>query len=631
MGLEDSLPKTWEDFKSKLVDFCAESGLEAVEKYSNETWLQYLQRLKDFIVFKNISEEEVLRKLRHGYLPRSLQILVYSNGISLNTIIIRTMEMESFMSISRPKENYKNNFKTQGRSGKPYEPFKQKSEKKDVECFRCKLFGHYSNNCPQKNGSTNNIDRWRPDTLDVRAIKINDKTVDALFDTGASDSMITSAWLNYLNLYKTIPVNRTFNLIDGSRFEVNRTVKALFEYNGKLHSEEFNVVENTKDRKIILGNDCLKRILSRKEIPVQCHINTGDAGPISWNRPLRSLQDKKDLKKLTDELEKAGILEESTSMWLNPVVLVRKKAGKVRFCIDFRRLNDLVTQDNYEIPRITELMSQLRDQRYFTGIDLKDGFFQISVNPEDRSKTAFYTGSRLLQFKKMPQGFKNSPAVFQRSMDYVMKGLIGKGCIVYIDDILVYGKTRDEHDANLKQVLKRLETYGLNENKDKRVERVEEITFLGFRLSYNTTKPLTSRTQGIKEYREPKTRKELQRFIGLINYDRGFIKGITNYLKPLYKLLEKETSFTWGENERKVFNEIKDLFSENLELTIPEMNSTFTLETDASQFGLGACLLQENKPIAFISRSLSKAEQSYGITEREVLAAIWAMEKLSTF
>jgi hypothetical protein len=236
-----------------------------------------------------------------------------------------------------------------------------------------------------------------------------------------------------------------------------------------------------------------------------------------------------------------------------------------------------------------------------------------------------------MQFKKMPQGFKNSPAIFQRAMSLILKNLIGKICLVYIDDILVFGKTKEDHDLNFEIISKTLKEYNLTENKQKRIFREENVLFLGYEISYNTIKPNTSHKQGIMEYKTPKNKKELQRFLGFINYDRMFVKNMTEKIKPLYVLLEKDKKFFWGDVENETFNKIKLEWGNHLELTLPNMNDVFELEADASNVGLGAVLRQNNKPIAYISRSLSPSEKNYTITEKEVLAALWAMEKLNFY
>lgn len=229
----------------------------------------------------------------------------------------------------------------------------------------------------------------------------------------------------------------------------------------------------------------------------------------------------------------------------------------------------------------------------------------------------------------MPQGFKNSPSIFQRAMSIIFQDLIGTSCLVYIDDILIFGETREIHDKNLKLVLGRMAKYDLKENTDKRKFCLVKIEFLGYEISYNKIKPLVKRAQGIVDYNVPKTKKQLQRFIGMMNYDRNFIKGITEIAKPLYELLNKDVKFVWNEVHEAAFIKIKQKWKEELELYIPDMNKRFELETDASNIGLGAILRQEGRPVTYLSRSLTGAEKNYSISEKEVLAAMWAMEKLS--
>lgn len=201
-------------------------------------------------------------------------------------------------------------------------------------------------------------------------------------------------------------------------------VNLEIEYKQKKITENINIVENNFDEEILLSNSLSKKLRSDKLLPLECTINTKDHPPISWSRSIRTLQDKRDFEKLVQDLEKKGIIEESNSSWLNPVVLVRKKTGEFRFCVDFRRLNDIVDLDGFEILKIQELISLLHRKSYFTSIDLKDGFFQIPIREEDKVKTAFYAGKRLMQFRKMPQGFKNSSAIFQRAMQLILSDLL---------------------------------------------------------------------------------------------------------------------------------------------------------------------------------------------------------------
>jgi hypothetical protein len=388
---------------------------------------------------------------------------------------------------------------------------------------------------------------------------------------------------------KIIPCKKDFFYFDGSKNRTVGIVELDLEYEGKKTRESFNIVNEKNAGSILLCNSVVKRLTTETcKIPVECSINTGDSDPVSWNRPIRSWKDKKDFESLIKDLEERKIIESSKSNWLNPVVLTRKKNGELRFCVDFRRLNKLVKLDEFQIPKIDELIATLRGKSYFTTIDLKDGFFQVPIKEADKIKTAFYTGSRLMQFTRMPQGFKNSPAIFQRMMSQIFSDLIGKKCLVYIDDILVFGENIIEHDKNLEDVLEILKKYGLEENLIKRNERKTRIQFLGYDIEKNKIKPTLVRAQGIADFPIPKNKKQVQKFLGMINYDRLFVKNITETLKPLYNLLNKDKKFEWGEAENESFIRIKNKLGENLELFLPDFNKTFYLERDASEIGIGA-------------------------------------------
>lgn len=216
-------------------------------------------------------------------------------------------------------------------------------------------------------------------------------------------------------------------------------------------------------------------------------------------------------------------------------------------------------------------------------------------------------------------------------MTLIFKDLINKICLVYIDDVLVFGEDKEAHDKNLKKVLERINEYNLQENHDKRIECVKEIRFLGYDISFNTIKPSFDRAIGITSFEEPKNKKQLQRFLGLVNYDRIFIKNLSEKLQDLYSLLNKDKKFTWTNKERGIFESVKKFWKEKLEITIPNDKDEFVLETDASNTGIGAVLKQNNKQVAFVSRLLTKEEKNYSITEKEVLASLWAMEKLQFY
>ncbi|KAI5168206.1 hypothetical protein NEIRO03_0877, partial [Nematocida sp. AWRm78] len=315
------------------------------------------------------------------------------------------------------------------------------------------------------------------------------------------------------------------------------------------------------------------------------------------------------------------------SDWLIPIHLVRKPDGRWRFCLDLRRLNLLTVQDNYPLPKIQTITDEIRDMRFFTKLDIKDGFFRVPLEKYSQHKTNFKVGANCYKFVVLPMGYRNAPNIFQRVMENILQGMIEKYCIVYIDNILVYSKDMTSHKEHITAVLKKLKEYGMEINWKKAVFATEEMEFLGYKIGYNTIRPLESRIQGIKDYPEPQNKKQLRSFIGLLGYDRRFLWNISDTLKPLHNLTKVDEPWKWTETHQNAFDEAKEKLIAATELVIPDYTKRFTLETDASDTGIGAVLKQESGTIGYYSGTLTETQQKYTITEKELYAVIWGMEK----
>ncbi len=360
-------------------------------------------------------------------------------------------------------------------------------------------------------------------------------------------------------------------------------------------------------------------------------IDTGTHPPVHQHARRTPFALRHRIDEMVQQMIEQGVIQPSQSPWASPVVLVEKKDGSLRFCIDYRRLNAITKMDVFPLPRIDDTLDLLAHSRYFTTLDLASGYWQVPMDPESREKTAFTTHSGLYEFTVMPFGLCNAPATFQRLIETVLAGLTRSACMAYIDDILVIGKTYDEHLENLELVLDRLRKAGLKLKPGKCDFGKGEVTYLGYVVSRNGLAPDPRKVTAIQEFPQPIDLKSLRSFLGLASYYRRFIPQFSVVASPLHALTRKEMSFVWDAVCEKAFSRLKDLWTSAPVLAFPDFSQDFLLETDASGLGLGAVLAQKQedgstRPVAFASRTLQAHERNYGATELEALGVVWAVK-----
>ena len=360
---------------------------------------------------------------------------------------------------------------------------------------------------------------------------------------------------------------------------------------------------------------------------MQHHIDTGDAKPIRQQARRVPLPRRETVHTLLNEMLAKGIISPSKSPWASPIVLVAKKDGSTRFCIDYRKVNLVTRKDAYPLPRVDDTLDTLTGSAWFSTIDLRSGYWQVEVSPNDREKTAFCTQEGLFQFNVMPFGLCNAPATFQRLMDCVLAGLQWTSCLVYIDDIIIMGKSFEDHLHNLQQVFDRLKHAGLKLHPAKCQFLQHKVHFLGHIVSAEGVTPDPSKTAKVKQWPTPNTAQETQQFLGLANYYRRFIKNFATIAKPLHQLTERKSSFKWTDQCQEAFLELKQRLTSAPLLALPDWSKPFIVDTDASDTGIGAVLSQEHANgeehvISYASRLLTKPERNYCVTRKELLAVV---------
>ena len=363
---------------------------------------------------------------------------------------------------------------------------------------------------------------------------------------------------------------------------------------------------------------------------VEHHIDTMGAEPIKEHVRRLPLAKREIEREEVRKMLQKGVIEPSISPWSSNIVLVTKKDGSTRFCVDYRKLNAVTKKDSYPLPDIRQCLDALADSAWFSCMDINAGYWQIGVKPEDREKTAFATSMGLYQFVKMPFGLVAAPSDFCRLMGDIFRDIQWIECLIYMDDIIVPAKTIDETLVRLEHVFQRLQQANLKLKPSKCVFMQKSVKFLGHEVSalgINTDK---DKIKAVQEWPVPRTVKQVRSFVGLAAYYKRFIASFGEICKPLYQLCEKNRQFLWSIDCQHAFETLKDKLTTAPILAYPVMGKDFILDTDASQFTVGAVLSQEHdgkeRVIAYMSKTMNKSELQYCTTRKELLAVITALK-----
>ncbi|MCO5763134.1 MAG: reverse transcriptase domain-containing protein [Chromatiaceae bacterium] len=365
------------------------------------------------------------------------------------------------------------------------------------------------------------------------------------------------------------------------------------------------------------------------------HIPTEENHPPIAVRPRRiPIATVEQVDKELDDMLQMGVIQPSLSPWNSPVVVVKKPDNTLRFCVDFRAINKITLRDPYGMPTIDELRDQISGATYFTNLDLTKCYWQFAVNPGDVPKTAFTAGRGHWEFLKMPFGLQNAPATCQRAMDQCLRGL--RFAVVYLDDILIFSRSYEDHLEHIRAVFQRLRAANLRVNRKKSHFAARSVKFLGHLVSAQGVQVTPDKVDAIQHIPAPATKKQLERFLGLANHYAKFLPGFAHTAEPLFALKRKHArNFKWEAAHQTAFDALKKALSEAPVLLTPIPGFPYYVTTDASDVAIGAALEQvvdgQRRPVAFASRLLSERERKRPIIDREALAILWACEKFRPY
>ncbi|GJZ51284.1 putative reverse transcriptase domain-containing protein, partial [Tanacetum coccineum] len=496
---------------------------------------------------------------------------------------------------------------------------------------------------------------------------LNDQFVTVLFDSGAGFSFISTEFAPLLNVNPSI-VNHGYviEVADGKKVEVDRVIRdcklelgsSLFSINLiPLGQGSFDVIVGmdwlSQHTAVIVCHDKVveipvedgrilrvhgermvgitKALKSAKEDEPKLndisvvHLVPG-ATPIAKSPYRLAPSEMQELSEQLQELQDKGFIRPSHSPWGAPVLFVKKKDGSLRMCIDYRELNKLTVKNRYPLPRIDDLFDQLQGSRFFSKIDLRSGYHQLRVHEDDIPKTAFRTRYGHFEFTVMPFGLTNAPAVFMDLMNRVCKPYLDKFVIVFIDDILIYSKTKEDHEVHLGLVLELLRKEKLYAKFSKCEFWLQEVHFLGHVVNQNGIHVDPSKIEAVKNWKTPTTPSEIRSFLGLAGYYRRFIANFSKIAKPLTSLTQKNQKYVWGVEQEEAFQTLKNNLCDAPILTLPDGVEDFVVYCDASNQGLGCVLMQRGKVIAYASRQLKTHEKNYTTHDLELGAVVFALK-----
>lgn len=540
------------------------------------------------------------------------------------------------------------------------------------KCTKCSKLNHFAKVCRSRANNAHFVtEKWEENTdnkntennnpnniwyvsqnpqinnmnIKMEEISVDNEQIKMQIDTGADISVISTKIWKKMGSPKLQRFSKKLEVYDGHVLTTKGKLTSVIERKGKYKTGDIVVVESEKSFGL-LGRNFLDN--DAEVVINQCELIKSDILPTIKGvkatmelidnakpqfcraRPVPLALEAKVDKELT-RLESLGIITPITGGVENcsPVVWVRKANDEVRCCADFKvHVNEKIKTDSYPLPRIETIFSKLKNAKVFAKIDLRSAYWQIELDDKAKELSIINTSKGLYRMNRLTMGMKNSASIFQRVMESILSDI--KGVLIYQDDVAIYAENKEALEKRLKAVKTRLAEKRITINESKSVEYCEILTFLGFKISARGIEPDDKLVSKIKDIKVPQTCKEIEQFLGLINYFGRLIPNFSNKVQPLNQLRNAK-DFQWTIECSQAFESLKDEISSYPVLQPYNLDKEVTLTTDSSKYALGASLTQEGHPVIYVSRCLTKAEQNYSNIEREALAVTWAVMRLKQF
>ena len=552
---------------------------------------------------------------------------------------------------------------------------RDKCPARDVTCHRCQKKGHYSTQCYSKRTSTapvsevtseSHLDTAFLDTLTTGLetswtikLQLQRQMLTFKMDTGAEVTAISEESYRNLGKHQLTPPEKILYGPSRQPLQVIGQFIGEISYKGKSINHPVFVVAGLKTNLLglpaitslnlaatINNLDALKdEVLDQFPSVFQGLGTLGEEYEIQLKSDAKTFSlftarnvplplRKKVLQEL-DRMEHIGVISkvDQPTPWCAGMVVVPKKSGSIRICVDLKPLNESVLREVHPLPKVDDTLAQLAGAKVFSKLDANSGFWQIPLAKESRLLTTFITPYGRYCFNKLPFGISSAPELFQKRMNNILRGLEGVLCLM--DDILIFGKDMEEHHKRVTSVLKRIKEAGVTLNMDKCEFAKFKITFLGHLIDENGIQADPAKTSSILQMEPPTNVPELRRFLGMVNQLGKFSRNLAELTQPLRELLSKKQAWLWGPNQEQAFSSIKNELSQPTTLTLYNPEAQTKVSADASSYGLGAVLLQKSndlwKPVAFASRTMTETERRYAQIEKEALATTWACEKFASY